>query len=242
MMQILYFHFVSHSVNPMDSLFPCFFPLIVDLYIGPAHGAVTLPESKSDRVRSSFSCLLSLHCLLFLTFSFEVIKKKPYKFAYAWLFLSINCRSIYWTSARCCHIARIKKRSCPFLFFVSVVVALSIISHVLISYACLVERIRCQVACGSHLAPMHVPNGSFCVHAMQLPTSSSSSTPLSDDDLLDLPELVTINQSELLVHLHISSLAASISETGREKMLPCRLLSWSSHSSSCEALGHKPKR
>ena len=69
MMQILYFHFVSHSVNPMHSLFPCFFPLIVDLYIGPVHGAVTLPESKSDRVRSSFSFLLSLHCLLFLTFS-----------------------------------------------------------------------------------------------------------------------------------------------------------------------------
>ena len=69
MMQILYFHFVSHSVNLMHSLFPCFFPLIVDLYIGPAHGAVTLPESKSDRVRSSFSFLLSLHCLLFLTFS-----------------------------------------------------------------------------------------------------------------------------------------------------------------------------
>ena len=146
-------------------------------------------------------------------FSFRVPQCKSHAFFIS-MFLSINCRSIYWTSARCCHIARIKKRSCPFLFFVSVVVALSIISHVFTSYACLVERTRCQVACGSHLAPMHDPNGSFCVHAMQLPTSSS--TPLSDDDLLDLPELVTINQSELLVHLHKSSLAASISETGRE--------------------------
>ena len=63
------------------------------------------------------------------------------------------------------------------------------------------------------LAPVHDPNESLCVHAMQ-PTSSS--TPLSDDDLLDLPELFPINQSQLLAHK--SSLAASISETGKENI------------------------
>ena len=43
-------------------------------FIGPAHGAVKLQQSKSDRVRSSVPCLLPLHCLLLLllTFSFLI--------------------------------------------------------------------------------------------------------------------------------------------------------------------------
>ena len=48
---------------------------------------------------------------------------------------------------------------------------------------------------------------------MQRPTSPPSE-PLSDDDLLDLPDWVPINQSEILAQK--TFLAASISETGNK--------------------------
>ena len=177
MMQILYFHFVSHSVNLMHSLFPCFFPLIVDLYIGPAHGAVTLPESKSDRVRSSFSFLLSLRCLLFLTFSLLMhVLLKEFGVRLRAAAIWHQCMTPTDPSAF---------TQCSFLL---------LLQRLWVTTTCL--------TCQNWLQSISLSSWCICIRVLL-------QHPFPKPD---------------------------------ERMLPRRLLSWSSHSSSCEALGHKPKR